>query len=621
MNFLNLFSNTLSDKMDFNKIVHYYERIASTRKRLKIIDILAEMITTCRESENGKDLQKIIYLTQGKLASEIEDIPKFGIAEKMIIQTLVKFTGITPSRIKQKINELGDVGETVEFFLNKRISKKVSYSIDSFTKNSTNTLQVFEIRQLYKELTKLSQLKGEGSQDQKINIILGIIRRCSPQSAKFIVNIILSNLRIGLADMTIMDSLSLSFTGTKDNRKIIEKCYNIYPNLGKIAQILQEGGINALKQINIQVGVPIRMMLASRIQYPQIQAKFGGGDFMAEYKYDGERVQVHKSGNNVILFSRHMKNISKQYPDVVSAVQDEINAYEVIFEGEIVAMDPFFEKMLPFQVVSTRRRKFDITKIIKEVPVTLYCFDLLYLRFRREDESISSNFMDHSIEERRKHLELLFQPSDHLRFSNMKLIHSIDEMVKYFNEARAQGAEGIMNKKIGVGSIYNAGNRGFLWIKLKGLEGAKMLDTIDVVIIGGSWGKGRRKGVLSPLFGAVYNPETNNFEFITRIGSGFTDEDLIEITDILREYELKKPLKNILCKDKPDIWFEPKLIIEVMGDELTISNKSDAGSTLSDSNGYGLRFPIYQRTRYDKDVYQITTTNEIIDLYNKQSKK
>ncbi len=491
--------------------------------------------------------------------------------------------------------------------------------MDAFTSVKKKPAKELEIETLYSDLEKLSLLKGEGSQDQKINLINGIIRRCTPQSAKFIVNIILSNLRIGLADMTIMDSLAIVFLGEKSQRHLIENVYNVYPDLGNIVNILLQKGETGLLEVGIQVGIPIRMMLASRIQYPQIQSKLGGNDFIAEYKYDGERVQVHKRGDNVRLFSRHLKDISFQYPDIIQSVKKEITAFEVIFEGEIVAMDPFFEKMLPFQVVSTRRRKYDIEKMIKEVPVSLYCFDILYFRPEEQLSKENANVMKLPLVDRRKMLESLFTPSDHLQLSTMKLITSTEEMVEFFNEAREMGAEGIMNKKLGEDAIYKAGNRGFLWIKLKGLEGAKMLDSIDVVIIGGSWGKGRRKGILSPLFGAVYNSDADRFEFLSRIGSGFTDDDLIQFTEQMRVFEVKKCPKNVICSDIPDMWVDPKLIIEIMGDELTLSNKADAGVTPSNPRGYGLRFPVYQRTREDKDIYQITTTKEIVEFFEMQN--
>jgi DNA ligase-1 len=611
--------------MDFNELCGFYERIAGTRKRLEITDILAELFIKVQTEKNFEDLPKIIYLTQGRLVSEIDDWPKFGIAEKMIIQALVKFTGTPAPKIKELVDSKGDIGECAEELLQKREKSKVAYSLDAFTKKSSPSekkegVKRLEIRQLYGDLKKLSDIKGDGSQDQKIALINGILRTCTPQAAKYVLNIIISNLRIGLADMTIMDSLAVAFLGSKDQRIIIEEKYNIHPDLGEIANIVAKEGLTGLQRIQIQVGIPIRMMLASRIPYMQIHAKMGGKSFIAEYKYDGERVQVHKNQKNVVLYSRQLKAITEQYPDVVAAIQKNIQADSAILEGEIVAMDPFFEKMLPFQVVSTRRRKYDIEKMVKEVPVRLHCFDLLYLNqysaIQNEENSV---IMNKPLPERRSLLEKILKPSDPLVLATQRLLNSNEEMIAFFNEARAKGAEGIMNKSLAADSVYKAGNRGFQWIKLKGLEGgAKMMDTIDVVIIGGSWGMGRRKGMLSTLFGAVFNEDTSTYEFLTRIGSGFSDEDLQKHTELLKSLEIKKLPKDVLCKDTADIWVQPKLVLEIMGDELTVSNKSDAGATLENPNGYSLRFPIFQRIRDDKDPTQITTTQEVIDLYQAQ---
>lgn len=607
--------------MDFNHVVEYYDRIAQTQKRLEIIDILAELFTECLSAQDYSDLQKIIYLTQGQLVAEIEEWPKFGVAEKMIIQALVKYMGIPADKIKSLINKEGDVGIAVEKFLNKRSQKKISYSMDAFTKKSSSKKEILEIDHLYRELKKLSEVSGVGSQDLKINIIIGLFRLCKPSTAKYVVNIILASLRIGIATKTIMDSLTQAITSTKENRSFLERAYNFHPDLGKLAVKFAKEGLKGLEKITAQVGIPIKMMLASRIQYTQIQQKLGGADFIAEYKYDGERVQVHKKNDQVFLFSRQLANITSQYPDVVKFVQSHVKADQVIFEGEIVAMDPFYEKMLPFQVLSTRRRKYDVNKLIEEVPVTLFAFDILFVNnwYNNKNNSLQEGLLvDYDLLTRRKHLEALFNPSDQLQYSKSKRVSSTEEMVLFFEEARAVGAEGIMNKKIGENSSYQAGNRGFLWIKLKGLEGAKMLDTIDVVLIGGSWGKGRRKGVLSPLYGAVYNEETDKFEFLTRIGSGFTDDLLIQLTEELKDVEVTQKPQNVVCSDIPDVWFTPRIIIEIMGDELTKSTKADAGASLDSNQGYGLRFPVFQRRRNDKKVDQITTTQEIINLYENQ---
>ena len=610
--------------MDFNTVVTYYERIAATSKRLEIIQILAELFIECKQPENVGDLRKITYLTQGKLVSDIKDSPKFGIAEKLIIQAVAKFTGMSGTKIKAMVNKKGDVGETVQSILETRVSKKVVYSMDSFTSKSPSSSKVLEIHHLYSHLEKLAAIKGDRSQDLKINVINGILRRCTPQSAKYIINIILSNLRIGFADITILDGLTQAFTGTKDNRSVVQNAYNIHPDLGEIADVLAHDGLEGIRRIKIQVGVPIQMMLASRIQYSQIQQKLGGDDFIAEYKYDGERVQVHKNGSKITLFSRQLKRITTQYPDVVQAVRDQVHAEDAIFEEEIVAMDPFFEQMRPFQVLSTRRRKYNIEKLLKEVPVCLYCFDILYVREAKGPKStlngyVGQNVMEKPLLKRREILENIITPSERIQYSTKKTLHSTEEMVTFFQEARSAGAEGIMNKQIGKDAIYKAGNRGFLWIKLKGLEGTKMADTIDVAIIGGSWGKGRRAGMLNPFFGAVYNAETEKFEFLTRVGSGFTEELLVSLTEELLKSENPKKPNNVICSDVPDVWLNPQMVIEIMGDELTQSSKADAGVTHDNPTGLGLRFPVFQRIRDDKSVYQITTTAEILHLYSIQS--
>jgi len=601
--------------MDFNQLVQFYERIAATPKRLEMLDILAEAFKACNNEQDKPNFRKIIYLTQGQLVAEIEDNPKFGIAEKMIIQALTKLTAKTTEEIKKIINKNGDVGEATQILMEMFDQKKVKYSLDAFQSNSGK--KQLTIPKLYEELQRLTDIKGEGSQDQKINIINRLIRQCTPVAAKYVINIIVSNLRIGIADMTIIDALAVAFTGDKKNRTIIEQKYNIHPDLGEIGEILILHGFESIQQISIQVGIPIQMMLASRVPYQQIQNKLGGTTFIAEYKYDGERTQVHKQGNKVRLFSRRLKEITDQYPDVVEGILQNVTAENVILEGEMVAMDVKLEKMLPFQVVSTRRRKYDIEKTSKEVPVCLFTFDILYLQESKTSQS--RIVMDLPLLERRKILAQFIKSNDRIRIAIQRTINSTDEMVAFFNEARTNGAEGIMTKSMGPESVYQAGNRGYLWIKMKGLEGAKMLDTIDVVIIGAGWGKGRRAGNLSVLYGAVLNDETDKFEFFTRIGSGFSDEDLAKFTTRLKDLELEEMPHGIICtKDKPEMWVRPEIVIEIMGDELTISNKSDAGASLENPSGYSIRFPIFQRVREDKSVEEITTTKEILEIYDAQ---
>jgi DNA ligase-1 len=296
-------------------------------------------------------------------------------------------------------------------------------------------------------------------------------------------------------------------------------------------------------------------------------------------------------------------DISEQYPDVCQVIGENIKAENVIFEGEVVAMDPFYEKMLPFQVLSQRRRKYDVEDISKEVPVCLFLFDLL----KFENES----FVDKALPIRRKKLEEIVEEKDELRLVKSVLINSTEELLDFFNKAREEGTEGIMAKSMKENSIYQAGNRGFLWLKLKGLEGGKLKDSVDVVLVGAFYGRGRRKGWYGTYIGAVLDPESNRFVAFTRVSSGWTDEIMETLTKDMKQYEIERIAPNVICEDTPDKWLQPEVVIEIIGDEITISDKF---ATL----GYSMRFPVFQRMRPEKGPKDVTTVTEIKDLYETQ---
>lgn len=275
----------------------------------------------------------------------------------------------------------------------------------------------------------------------------------------------------------------------------------------------------------------------------------------------------------------------------------------VIIEGEVVAMDAFYEKMLPFQVLSKRRRKYDIEDVSKEVPVSLFLFDLLKIK----DES----YIEKPFLERRKKLEEIVKERDEIHLVKSVLINTTEELLEFFNEARNNGTEGIIAKSIKEESIYQAGNRGFLWIKLKGLEGGKLRDSIDVVLVGAFYGKGRRTGVYGTYVGAVFDPVDNKYIAFTRFFSGLTDELSESLTKDMEQYKEKRKPNNVICEDIPEIWFNPEVVVEIIGDEITVSEKF---STL----GYSLRFPVFQRFRPEKGPEDITTIDEIKKLYNSQ---
>ena len=585
--------------MEFKELTKVFATLEKTSKRLEMIDILSTFFRKLKVSKKFEDFDKVIYLSQGQLTSNIKQFPKIGIAEKMIIEALSTHSGLDNKRIKEILVKKGDIGSTAEIILK---NSKQQQTLFAETKSLT-------ISEIYSELLKISQASGKGSHDIKLRSLRGLIGKCSSLETKFLLRIITSTLRMGVSTMTIIDALAEGLTDNKNNRDEIERAFNIHPDLGEIAQILITYGLDALKKLKITFGTPIRMMLASRLDYSEIMDKLGP-KFIAEQKLDGERLQIHKKNHEIKLFSRRLLEITDRYPDVCDLINLNIKANVAILEGEVVAMDPFYEKMLPFQVLSKRRRKYDIDKIIKEIPVTVFLFDLLMYE--------GENYINKPLLERRKKLKEIIIIRDELQIVVSQEVNGTEEMVEFFRKSRNNGCEGIMNKSIKEDSVYQPGNRGFLWIKLKSLERGKMKDSIDVVIIGGYWGRGRRKGVYGTLLGAVYNPENNKFEALTRIASGFTDEIMDDLLERMKEFERYKKPTNVISTEEPDIWFEPKVVIEIIGDEITISEKFDAGKSSESKTGYSIRFPVFVRFRDDKSSLQITTTQEIKNFYYEQ---
>ncbi len=384
--------------MKFNKLAQLFLELENTPKRLEMIDILSKFFREIKETGEFEDLDSIIYLLQGQLVPNIKQFPKMGIAEKMLMEALSIHSGVESKKIKEVLVKQGDIGATAELILSK--SKKQRSLFDYNEKNVATSLDLSE---LYSELKKIALTEGAGSHDTKLGILRGFMRRISPLETKYVLRIITSTLRVGVQSTTIIEGLAHAVTGSRTNKEFIEKAYSLYPDLGEVSKVLAEQGLEKVKEITIEYGIPILSMLASREIYTEFMNRLGT-PFVAEYKLDGERLQIHKRGDNVILFSRRLLDISKQYPDVCKIVKESIKAHKVIFEGEVVAMDHFYEKMLPFQVLSKRRRKYDVDNISKEVPVCLYVFDLL----KFEEES----FVDKPLPKRRNKLEEIIEERD-----------------------------------------------------------------------------------------------------------------------------------------------------------------------------------------------------------------
>ncbi|MEM2025731.1 MAG: ATP-dependent DNA ligase, partial [Desulfurococcaceae archaeon] len=468
---------------------------------------------------------------------------------------------------------------------------------------------------VYETLDKVARASGEGSQELKISLITGLLRNSSSKEAKYLLRTITGKLRLGIADMTILDALAIAFCGGKDARPIIERAYNLSSDLGYVAKVVAEKGVGGLSHFKVTVGRPIRPMLAERLTSAEEILEKLGGRCAAEYKYDGERVQAHKSGSGVTLFSRRLENITHHYPDACELISSHVKAEEAIVEAECVAIDPDSGEMRPFQELMHRRRKHGVEQAMKDYPVSLFIFDCLYV------EGLDLTCEPYT--KRREALAKIVEPGERVMVSESKVIENADELERFFEEAVSEGCEGLVCKSIAPESVYQAGARGWLWIKFKRSYQSKLAEPIDVTVVGAFWGRGKRAGKYGALLCAVYDPDSDTFKTVCKVGSGFTDEDLEKVPEKLKPYIIEHKHARVESRMKADVWFVPGIVIEVIGDEITLSPLHTAGlGALRPDAGLAIRFPRFTgRWRHDKSPEDSTTVRELIDMYRAQLKR
>ena len=593
--------------MPFRELADTFERIELISSRTQMTVLLVNLF----KKTPPEIIDRVVYLLQGKLWPDWKGLPELGIGEKMLIKAIALATQSKESEVETLYKSLGDLGRATERL--KQKAEKVlakTVSILSFV----SVKKELTVNQVYDTLARVALAQGEGSRDIKLRLLAGLISDASPKEAKYIVRFVEGRLRLGIGDATIMDALAIVYGGGAHTRPIIERAYNLRADLGNVAKILATQGIETLKNIKPQVGIPIRPMLAERLSDPSEILRKAGGKAFVEYKYDGERAQIHKSGDEIWIFSRRLENITKQYPDVVEYARKYIKAEEAIVEGEIVAYDPETGELRPFQELMHRKRKHDIHVAIKEYPVKVYLFDLLYAD--GEDYTLKP------LPERRAKLKEVIEETDVLQLAEYIETDDPEELEKFFLKAIEEGGEGVMVKALHKNAIYQAGTRGWLWIKYKRDYKSEMIDTVDLVVVGAFYGRGRRGGKFGALLMASYNPEKDVFETVCKVGSGFKDEDLDKLPEMLKPYILERRHPRVVARLEPDVWVTPALVAEIIGAELTLSPLHTCCiDKIKPGVGISIRFPRFIRWRPDKGPEDATTSQELLEMYKRQLKK
>ncbi|MFA5077339.1 MAG: ATP-dependent DNA ligase [Candidatus Micrarchaeia archaeon] len=567
--------------MLFSMLASAFEEVEKRSGRLEMTDLLAKMYGDAEPEE----ARKITYLIQGILAPPYEGID-LGMGERFAVQAISSATGYAVKKVDADYRKLGDLGLVAEALLSKKKQQALS-------------AREMSASYVYDSMLRISKSAGAGSQDMKVKLLAEMLNNSTPQEGKFIVRFVTGQLRLGVGDATILDALSFTAAGDKSLREGLERAYNLCSDLGMVARSFLNNP-ESIGKFRIEPFKPIRPALAERLATPEdIFAKLG--ECAIENKFDGFRMQVHKRGKSVEIYSRKLEKITFMYPDVVEAVR-AIKAGEIIFEGEALAFNEKKNRFYSFQETMHRRRKYGIGESAREYPLYVYAFDILYLD--------GYDYTQRSYSERREALENIF-PSGLFRVSEKRIAKSSGDIEEAFAHSLEQGLEGIMAKDLN--APYVAGARKFAWIKLKKSYG-KSVDTADVVIVGYYLGRGQRAEFeFGGLLGAVYNTESGKLETIAKIGSGYSEGEMRSLEEMLSEIKTPEPPVDLDWKIKPDFWVKPKYVVEVAFDDITLSPTHTCG--MRRDKGYALRFPRMMRMRADKDAKEGTTTQEVIEMY------
>ena len=580
--------------MEFSTLAEIFQRMEKTSKRIELTDILVELL----KKTPKEILPNVVYLLQGIIRPNFEGV-ELGIAEKLAIHAISKSSGLSIKKIEDDYREGGDLGLTASNILKLKIQ-------------TTFIVEIITVERVYDTLFKIAKLEGKGSQDLKIKYISSMLNDATPVEAKFVMKILLGTLRLGVAENTVMDALAIAFTGKKENKEEIENAYNVSSDLGKVSLVVATDGIEEIKKFKISLFSPIRPMLADRVKSEAEAIKKMPQLFAAEYKLDGERVQIHKQMNKIILFSRRLENITQYYPDIIENIGKSINVDEGIFEAEIVPINENTGEFLPFQELMHRRRKHKLEKAVLQYPITVNFYDVLYF----DDRSC----LNLEYTKRREILEKVVKEDNFSKLVPTLLVKNENEIEDFLENSINSGCEGLMLKTPNAG--YRAGARGSNWLKLKREYRNELGDSLDLIVIGAYFGRGRRTGLYGTLLLGTYNPENDTFPSICKVGTGFTDESLDQLYQILSNKVILKKNSRVVSEMEADVWLEPELVLEVVASEITLSPIHKTGLNLVRKNsGFALRFPKFTgKIRYEKAVEDASTHDEVLALYKNQSK-
>ncbi|MEK6907279.1 MAG: ATP-dependent DNA ligase [Nanoarchaeota archaeon] len=559
--------------MNYSELVKVYLELEKTTKRLEKTEIIANFLKHISKDE----IKDVIHLLKGKIFADYDE-RKIGMSSRLVLKVISSSTGNSVNEVEKLWKETGDLGKVAEILIGKR-------------KQMTLARKDLTIKKVSENIKRLSEFQGQGTVEKKVNLIVELLNSSNPEEARFIIGTILEELRIGVAAGVVRDALAKLFNIDVEE---IEKSYNLTTDYGEVAELLKEHGAKGLEKVSLKPGIPIKSMLSVLSEDVEEAFEALGKPAQFEYKLDGFRVQIHKD-KDIKIFTRNLENVTKQFPDIVKYVKENIKAKNFILDGEAVAYDVKTKKHLPFQKISQRiKRKYDIYDMVKKFPVELNLFDVVYCNGR--------SLINDKLIKRREILEAITKQSKGKIVLTKKLItEDVKKASKFFKEALEDGNEGVMIKNIN--SEYVSGRYVNGWMKLKNI-----LEPLDLVVIKAEYGNGKRAKWITSY--TVACKSGNELLEVGKVSTGVKEKG-----EDLTYNEMTKMLKPLIIYEKgKEITVKPKIIIEVGYEEIQKSP--------SYSSGYALRFPRVLRLRNkEKNLANINTIKDVEKIYNSQRGK